>query len=120
MPQTSSKNTSSDRTVVGKGICIRGEITGSAPIEVWGTIEGVAGTEGLFCVRKGGKVGGEIAAAEVVVEGEVEGTISAEHKIELQPTCKVRCSITAQKVAISEGAFFEGKVSMSGKPKPAK
>ncbi len=121
MPQQPPKRASShDRTVIGKGICIRGEITGSAPIEVFGTIEGISGTEGLFCVREGGKVGGEIAAAQVVVEGRVEGKISAEHKIELQPTCHVQGNIAAKRIAIAEGAFFEGKVSMSGKSKPAK
>jgi len=118
MAQQSPKRDSDEATVIGKGICIKGEITGSAPIEVWGTIEGVSGTEGTFRVREGGKVGGEIAAARVVVEGRVEGKISAEHKIELQPTCHVQGNITAKKVAIAEGAFFEGTVSMSGMPKP--
>jgi len=120
MTQPSPKSDSGEATVVGKGIRIQGEITGSAPIEVWGTIEGVSGTEGTFRVREGGKVGGEIAAAQVVIEGRVDGKISAEHKIELLPTCHVQGNIAAKKVAISEGAFFEGTVSMSGTPKPAK
>jgi cytoskeletal protein CcmA (bactofilin family) len=118
-----SPQRSSGQTVVGKGICIRGEITGSAPIEVWGTIEGISGTEGLFCVREGGKVGGEIAAAQVIVEGRVEGKISAEQKIELRPTCNVQGNLAAKTVAIAEGAFFEGKVSMGrreGQPKTSK
>ena len=119
-PSSPKRATSGDPTVVGKDICIRGEITGSAPIEVWGTIEGISGTEGLFHVREGGKVGGEIAAARVVVEGHVEGKISAEQKIELLPTCQVQGNIAAKKVAIAEGAFFEGKVSMSGSSKPTK
>lgn len=118
MSQHSPKRNSDEATVVGKGIHIRGEITGSAPIEVWGSVEGVSGTEGTFRVREGGKVKGEIAASQVIVEGRVEGKVSAEHKIELQPTCHVEGNIAAKKVAIAEGAFFEGTVSMSGTPKP--
>ena len=74
-------------TVIGKGIHVKGEITGSAPIEVWGSIEGKAGTEGLFWVREGGRVGGQIAATNIVVEGKVDGTISAKEKAELRSNC---------------------------------
>ena len=111
----SQKSQSNDRTVVGRGITIRGEITGSAPIEVWGTIEGISGTEGLFWVRESGKVGGEVAAREVVIEGKVDGKIAAEEKVEFRPTCSVQGSVSAKAVAIDEGAFFEGKISMGGK-----
>ncbi|MCP5065977.1 MAG: polymer-forming cytoskeletal protein, partial [bacterium] len=86
-------------TVIGKGIHVKGEITGSAPIEVWGSIEGKAGTEGLFWVREGGKVGGEIAATNIVVEGQVDGTISAKDKAELRSSCKVEGNVTAKTVA---------------------
>ncbi|MCP3960326.1 MAG: polymer-forming cytoskeletal protein [bacterium] len=101
-------------TVIGKGIHVKGEITGSAPIEVWGSIEGKAGTEGLFWVREGGKVGGEIAATNIVVEGQVDGTISAKDKAELRSSCKVEGNVTAKTVAIAEGSFFEGRVHMGG------
>ena len=106
--------TSTSSTVIGKGIHVKGEITGSAPIEVWGSIEGKAGTEGLFWVREGGHVNGEIAATNIVVEGEVEGTISAKDKAELRSNCKVQGDLSAKTVAIAEGSFFEGRVQMGG------
>lgn len=109
---TDQNSTSS--TVIGKGIHVKGEITGSAPIEVWGSIEGKAGTEGLFWVREGGKVNGEIAATNIVVEGKVEGTISAKDKAELRSNCKVQGDLSAKTVAIAEGSFFEGRVQMGG------
>ena len=118
MPDSSSRRftdqTSTSSTVIGKGIHVKGEITGSAPIEVWGSIEGKAGTEGLFWVREGGQVGGEIAATNIVVEGQVEGTISAKEKAELRSNCKVQGDLTAKTVAIAEGSFFEGRVHMGG------
>ncbi|MEM7350456.1 MAG: polymer-forming cytoskeletal protein [Acidobacteriota bacterium] len=109
---TDQSNASS--TVIGKGIHVKGEIMGSAPIEVWGAIEGKAGTDGLFWVREGGRVGGEIAATNIVVEGHVNGTISAKEKAELRASCKVQGDVTAKSVAIAEGSFFEGQVHMSG------
>lgn len=114
MNQRPPSDTKADgTTVIGRGIHIRGELTGSAPIEVWGTLEGVTGTEGQFWVREGGKVGGEIAASEVIIEGHVEGKISAENKVEFRPTCRVQGDVVAKKIAIAEGAFFEGRIRMS-------
>jgi cytoskeletal protein CcmA (bactofilin family) len=108
------QDTSSEAaTVIGKGITIRGELTGSAPIEVWGTLEGTAGTEKQFWIREGGRVNGEIAASQVIVEGEVEGKISAETKIEFRSTCRVQGDVAARKLSIAEGAYFEGKIRMS-------
>ena len=101
-------------TVIGQGIHVKGEITGPASIEVWGSLEGRAGTEGLLWVREGGKVDGEIAATNVVVEGQVEGSIHAKERVELRSTCKVEGDLAAQTVAIAEGSYFEGKIQMSG------
>lgn len=99
-------------TVIGRGIHIKGKVTGPAPIEVWGTLEGQAGTEGIFTVRQGGKVKGDIAATQVVVEGEIEGKVTARERIKLEATCKVKGEITADQVAIVDGAHFEGQVHM--------
>lgn len=106
------KSSSSDKTVVGKGIKLRGELTGSAPIEVWGTLDGVAGTAKSLEIRPGGHVKGELAAAQVIIEGRVDGKIAAEQKVELKPTCEVRGDIKTPKMAIEEGAFFEGHIQM--------
>lgn len=104
----------SDTTVIGRGIRIEGNITGSAPIEVRGTLEGTAGTETQFTILQGGLVKGEVAARNVVVEGRLEGSINAEEKVQLRASCEVRGNVDAKKVAIDEGSFFEGKVTMQG------
>lgn len=106
---------SSKPTVLGRGIKVRGDITGAAPIEIWGSLEGTAGTEGVVTVRPGGKVNGQIAATDVMVEGRVEGKIHARRKLELRDKCEVKGDISAAKVAIDEGSFFEGKVEMGKK-----
>jgi len=106
---------SDDSTVIGQGIEIKGEITGSAPIEVWGTLDGKGGTEGRFWVREGGEVKGEVAARHVVVEGRVDGSIHAEDKAELRATGRVHGDLAAKTVAIAEGSYFEGNVRMLGR-----
>ena len=99
-------------TLIGKGIRIEGEITGSASIEVWGSLEGTAGTEGTFKVCEDGQVDGEVAAKEIIVDGKVQGHLTAERKVALNQKSKVQGEIKAKTVAIAEGAFFEGSVQM--------
>ncbi|MEM6792398.1 MAG: polymer-forming cytoskeletal protein [Acidobacteriota bacterium] len=104
-----------ETTVIGKGITITGEVTGTAPIEVLGTLKGTAGTEGILRVREGGVVDGELAAREVHVDGKVQGQIAAEEKIVLNATSRVQGDLQAKKLAISDGAVFEGSVKMPGR-----
>lgn len=103
-----------ESTRIGKGIKIKGEITGSAPIEIWGTLNGTAGTEGILTVREGGRVEGEVAAKEVHVEGSVQGQIAAEERIVLNANSLVEgdLKLQTQRLTIAEGAVFEGSVYM--------
>jgi cytoskeletal protein CcmA (bactofilin family) len=57
---------------------------------------------------------GPIAAADVLVEGEVEGTLIEGRKVEIGAASRVRAHIRASVVAIAEGAYFEGQIDMSG------
>lgn len=105
--------TGGEVTLIGKGIKITGEITGAASIEVYGELDGTAGTEGTFRVREGGKVKGEVAAQTVIVDGQIDGQIAAEQKIELHANCQVKGDLVTHTLAIAEGARFEGSVEMS-------
>lgn len=104
----------SEQTVINKGITVKGEITGTSPIEVHGVIEGTAGTEGLLHVKPGGRVSGAVAGRAVVVEGDVDARIHGEQKVELRATAKVRGDISTKALVIAEGATFDGNVKMSG------
>jgi cytoskeletal protein CcmA (bactofilin family) len=114
---TVMSNSNGETTLIGKGIKINGQITGQASIEIFGELEGTAGTEGTFRVREGGKVQGEVAARHVIVDGELVGQIAAEEKIELHATSKVTGDIQAKTVTIAEGALFEGSVKMRDRTK---
>ena len=48
----------------------------------------------------------------VIVAGRVIGDITADDKIELQPTAEVDGDITAPRILIEDGATFRGKVTM--------
>ena len=104
-------------TVIAEGTHIRGELTGKASVELSGSVDGTVRIEGLFWARQSGRVQGEVYAKDVVVEGEVDGKITARDKVELRSTCQSRGNIVTDTVAIAEGSFFEGHIQMRGEGK---
>jgi cytoskeletal protein CcmA (bactofilin family) len=101
-------------TVVGPGTRVRGDLGGSDPVEIRGTLEGSCQTSAHCVVHPGARVAGDIAAAGLVVAGEVEGgTISAD-KVEISATGRVRAKIRARVIAIADGALYDGEVQMEG------
>ena len=105
-------------TVIAPGIRIKGEISGDDPVQLAGTLEGPSRVSALYCVREGGRVLGEITAPNIVIEGEVAGESLVAEKVEIGALARVKANLRARTVAIAEGAFFDGQVSMEGRDGP--
>lgn len=113
-PSRRLTDTSVRGTVIGPGTTVHGDLTGSDPVEVRGTVEGDCRVGGICVVAEGGRVLGNVEAAGLVVGGTIEaGTLAAE-RVELRASARVTGTITARVVAIADGAFYEGDVRMQG------
>ena len=102
----------SPASVVAAGITLQGEISGSDSLEIYGFVDGNVAVRGLCHVGETGRVQGRISAHHVIIEGNVEGKISARQRIELRARAKVQAEISAESVAMAEGAFFDGRIHM--------
>lgn len=101
-------------TVIGSGTHVRGDISGSDPVEIRGSLEGDCQVRAHCVVHEGARVLGNIDASGLVVAGEVEaGTLIAD-KIEIRGSARVRATLKARVVAIGDGALYEGEVQMEG------
>jgi len=105
-------------TVIAAGIRIRGELTGEDPVHLSGTLEGPSNVTALYCVREGARVVGEITAPSIVIEGDVSGQTLVAERVEIGASARVHANLRARTVAIAEGAFFDGQVSMEGRDGP--
>ncbi len=64
-----------DQATIGKGLFIKGEITGSESLYIDGKVEGAINLPGnRVTVGRNGQVGANITAREVVVLGKVRAT----------------------------------------------
>ena len=69
-------------------------------------------------VEKGGLWAGTIRSKHVVVAGTVEGDIFAEGRVEISPTARITGTVSAEAIAVAEGAVVEGVMRTTGKDEP--
>jgi cytoskeletal protein CcmA (bactofilin family) len=101
-------------TVIARGIRFTGELQGQDSVEVGGEVNGKITIKGLCHLSPSGAVKGRIEATHLILEGRVQGKLSARRRAELRPTAHVEADIHAAGVAIAEGAFFDGRIHMQG------
>ncbi len=101
-------------TVIGPGIQVRGELSGSDAVDVAGVLEGASRVDAHYRVREGARVTGRIEAQTLIVAGQVTAPELVAEKIEVGASGRVQARLSARVVAIAEGAHFDGGVHMRG------
>ena len=87
---------------------IDGQISTAGTVKIEGTIEGDVRSETQVLVSKGGKVAGNVHAPEVIVAGEVNGTIRATARTELHATAQIDGDIITKHLVVHEGGQVNG------------
>jgi len=95
---------------IGKGLILRGEISGVGDVHVEGEFEGRINLAGTVAIREGAKVQGDVSATDIVVAGLVQGDVHASDKVELLPTCHLVGSVQSKVLIVHEGAVVKGNI----------
>lgn len=103
---------SSGQTVIARPTTIEGRVAGSAEIVVSGHVKGTIDGAGKVMIAEQGRVEATTHGRVVTVAGTVTGDISADEKIELEPSARVNGNITSPRILIKDGASFKGQVNM--------
>src|SRR5687768_4395277 len=101
--------------IIGKGITIKGNLTGGGDLVVEGRIEGQIALKNHLLIESSGRVQADIRVAELTVNGEASGNIDASNKVSITSSAKVAGDIKATRVVIEDGAVFNGSVEMDVK-----
>ncbi len=107
------------KTVIAPGTRIAGALSGKDDLEIHGTVDGPVHGEALVTIAAGAKIGGEVRGRDVIVAGELEHSVIASAVVRLTATARVTGDIEAPRIAIDEGAVFEGSIRMMRKPTAA-
>lgn len=102
-----------DQATIGKGLMIKGEISGSESLFVDGKVEGSINLPGnRVTVGRNGQVAASITAREIVVLGKVRGNVTATDRVDIRAEGTLTGDVTAARISIEDGAFFKGGIDI--------
>ncbi len=101
-------------TVIGADAKFKGELAFEGGVRVDGTFEGSIKTPGKVLISQKGTMKAEIEAGSITVEGNVQGNLNAQDRVELNASCKLNGDIKASKLIVKEGAVFVGRCEVGG------
>jgi cytoskeletal protein CcmA (bactofilin family) len=106
-------STSNERmSVFGPTLRFKGELKAQEDIKIEGRIEGSIHHQQRIVVGNKGEVVASVNAAQIDVDGKVVGDMSAKKSIKVNQSAIVRGNLRAPSVSITEGANFNGGVTM--------
>ncbi len=100
-------------SVFGPTLRFKGELRADEDFVLQGRIEGSIHHTQNLTIGTDGVVKGDSRARSIIVEGTVEGDLYALESISIRPTARVLGNLLAPRVAIADGAHFNGKVDMA-------
>jgi cytoskeletal protein CcmA (bactofilin family) len=106
-----NKKKKSFPSIIASDVEIIGQIKNSGEIQLEGAITGEVTVQSIT-IGTEGYLNGDINAQEVIVKGEVQGTIKA-NKVVLEHTAKVVGDIYHDVIIIQEGASVQGSMTKS-------
>jgi len=105
-------------TLISEGCKITGVITGNCDFQVNGEVEGDCEIDSTVMLARGGLWKGTIRAGNVIVSGHVEGDIFASGRVEITDTAKITGTVSADAIAVAEGAVVEGIMKTTSHSEP--
>jgi cytoskeletal protein CcmA (bactofilin family) len=113
------------KTTIASEVEISGTIKSAGGLRIDGKLEGELICKGDAVVGKSATIKGNLTVNSAVIEGNVQGNISAQDKIDMKASARVQGDIRSKRLAVEDGVTFVGKseVNPSGQsmsaPSPA-
>jgi cytoskeletal protein CcmA (bactofilin family) len=105
---------------IGKSVIIKGDLSGSEDLTIEGQVEGkIELRQNVLTIGPNGKIKATIFAKAVVVQGEVQGDVTATERVDIRDAGSVDGDLSAPRIAIADGAHFRGSIDMQKSGKPA-
>ena len=117
MPATRN-GVQNQHSVIGGSISIKGTITASDPVYIYGCVEGsIEAPSHRVTVGREGKVVANISAREVVVMGEVCGNLNGGERVEIRGEGSLIGDLVTHRIYVEDGATLNGSIEVQ---KPTK
>jgi cytoskeletal protein CcmA (bactofilin family) len=101
--------------VIGKGIEIKGTLSGAGDLIVEGRVEGEIALRNMLTIEESGEVQADVEVESIIVNGRMSGNIEANDKVHVSSTARMVGDIKSPRVVIEDGARFKGSIEMNVK-----
>ena len=100
-------------SVIGQSLVFKGELAAQEDLLIQGRVEGSIHHDGTnLTIGAHGEVKADIVARRVIIQGAVHGDVRASDAIVVEASARVRGNLFAPRIALKEGAKFQGAVDM--------
>jgi cytoskeletal protein CcmA (bactofilin family) len=110
MRQDAKRELSPEPSSLGRGVAIKGKITGDGDLSVEGTVDGEVAIGGNLHVAPEAQVKAQVQAASAVVEGSFEGDLQCDGAVRATAGSKVNGTIRAAGFCMEDGAVVSASV----------
>ena len=100
-------------TILTSNCRFNGKLYCKGASRIGGKIEGQVISEGLLIIEEEAEVKANIVVDEVIVQGQISGTLQAHKRVELRETSRFHGEIVSPALVIHEGAQFDGRAAMT-------
>jgi cytoskeletal protein CcmA (bactofilin family) len=96
-----------------KNTDIKGDLNFKGSFRIDGRFSGKINSDSVLIVGDNGKVEAEITIGNIIINGEVNGTIKAKEKVEINASGRVIGKVITPKLAVEEGAYLEANCQIT-------
>jgi cytoskeletal protein CcmA (bactofilin family) len=98
---------------LSSGVSIKGSVKFQKELTLDCEVEGTINSQGRLTVGKQARIKGDIRTRSVIVDGTVDGNITAGERCELRAGCTVNGDIEAPRLVVDEAASFVGSAKIA-------
>jgi cytoskeletal protein CcmA (bactofilin family) len=114
-----SRVTHEATTLIANGTTIKGDISFSGRLHVDGKIDGAVrgdGPQAMLTLSEHAVVTGEVQAPHIVIDGAINGDVTASERLELASNARVEGNVYYKLLEMSAGAQINGKMVHRAEP----
>ena len=105
-------DTSRNRTVLGPECKINGDLTLDSDVLVVGSFNGTLRVSGVLEVSEAASINGTIITDVLRSAGTIEADVVVETAIEMSASASLNGRVYTQRLAVADGASFEGQITL--------
>jgi cytoskeletal protein CcmA (bactofilin family) len=96
----------------------KGDLTFKGSFRIEGNFKGTINSDSLLVVGDRGKVEADVKVGQLVINGEIRGTLQATERIEVHNKGRVFGTLLTPTLVVEEGAYLEASCQTKGAPQP--